>query len=136
MSRAKELGNTMMVGYVPDCFGQSAQMPQIYNAFNINKCVFRRGKSEKQIDKAEFYWEGPGGSKVFTHNIIDYGNMINPPQKRDDIREYFNNKLKELLPLSTSNHILLMNGQDQRPIRKDLLDIIRKAKKRRIRCRN
>ncbi|GMQ57547.1 mannosylglycerate hydrolase [Vallitalea sediminicola] len=128
MNRAKELGNTMLVGYVPDSFGQSAQMPQIYNAFNINKCVFRRGKSEKQIDKAEFYWEGPGGSKVFTHNIIDYGNMINPPGERDEIREYFNNKLEELLPFATSNHILLMNGQDQRPIRRDLLEIIDKAK--------
>lgn len=128
MDRAKELGNTMHVGYVPDSFGQSAQMPQIYNGFNIDKCVFRRGKSEKQIDKAEFYWEGPGDSKVFTHNIVDYGNMINPPREKDEIIEYFNGKIDELLPLSTSNHILLMNGQDQRPIRKDLLEIIKKAR--------
>ncbi|MCY6371062.1 glycoside hydrolase family 38 C-terminal domain-containing protein [Clostridium ganghwense] len=129
MSRAKKLGNAMMVGYVPDCFGQSAQMPQIYNAFNINKCAFRRGKSEKQIDKSEFYWEGVANSKVFTHNIIDYGNMINPPIKQEEIKEYFSKKIEELAPFSTSNHILLMNGQDQRPIRKDLLEIIDKAKK-------
>ncbi|MCY6354438.1 glycoside hydrolase family 38 C-terminal domain-containing protein [Clostridium sp. ZS2-4] len=128
MNRAKKLGKCMMVGYVPDCFGQSAQMPQIYNGFNINKTAFRRGLSETQIKKTEFYWEGPGGSKVFAHNIIDYGNMINPPRNTENIKTYFDEKIKELGELSTSNHIVLMNGQDQRPIRKDLLEIINKAK--------
>lgn len=125
---ANKLGKSMMVGYVPDCFGQSAQMPQIYNGFGIDKTVFRRGFSYKHIPNSEFIWEGSGDSKVFAHNIIDYGNMINPPKDLEDINKYLNEKIDDLGRYSTSDHIILMNGQDQRPIRKDLLEIIKKAK--------
>ncbi len=128
IKRAKELGKCMMVGYVPDSFGQSAQMPQIYRGFGIDKSIFRRGKAETQINRSEFYWVSPEGSKVFAHNIIDYGNMINPPNDSNEIIDYFNEKIEELSPLTDTNIILLTNGQDQRPIRKDLPDILNKAK--------
>ena len=32
---AKELGHSMAMGYLPDSFGMSAQMPMIYNGFGI-----------------------------------------------------------------------------------------------------
>ncbi len=127
MSGAERLGATMKVGYVPDSFGQSAQMPQIYNGFGIKKCFFRRGKSSSQFPEAEFYWKGRGNSKVFTHNIVDYGNMINPPRDRYQLEEYLNSRIDELGTSSIGDHIILMNGQDQRPVRKDILKIIETA---------
>ena len=48
ITRAEELGKSMMVGYMPDSFGQTAQMPQILNGFDIYKNTFKRGiKAEK-----------------------------------------------------------------------------------------
>ena len=39
----ESLGGCEMLGYVPDSFGQSIDMPKIYNGFGINKTVFWRG---------------------------------------------------------------------------------------------
>ena len=41
----EEFGDSMMIGYLPDSFGQSAQMPQILNGFGINRSIFWRGVS-------------------------------------------------------------------------------------------
>lgn len=128
-NEAKELGHCMMVGYMPDSFGQAAQMPQIYNGFDIEKLVFRRGLGEHQMLDSEFYWESLDGSKVFTHNVRDYGNMYNPSYKEEELKEYFENTIKELGPLSPSKKLFLMNGVDQRPIRKDLPEILEIARK-------
>lgn len=127
-NRAKELGHCMMVGYMPDSFGQGAQMPQIYNGFDIEKLVFRRGLGDHQMLDSEFYWESEDGSKVFTHNVRDYGNMYNPTHNKKEIKDYFQRMIKELGPISPSKKLFLMNGSDQKPIRKDLPKILDMAR--------
>ena len=44
--RANELGGCMMVGYVPDSFGQAGNMPQIYRGFGMDTTLFWRGVSD------------------------------------------------------------------------------------------
>lgn len=48
-------GGRMMIGYLPDSFGQSAAMPKILNGFGIEKSLFWRGYSERLgVNKTEF----------------------------------------------------------------------------------
>lgn len=122
--RAKDLGKCMMVGYMPDSFGQTAQMPQILNGFNIYHNVFRRGLKDSQCDKAEFYWESEDGSRVFNNNIYDYGNFTHISKDRLKLEKIVNNLVKELADRSLTKNIILTNGGDQRPIRKNLPEIL------------
>ena len=50
-----KFGGRMMIGYLPDSFGQSAAMPKILNGFGIDKSLFWRGYSERLgINQTEF----------------------------------------------------------------------------------
>ena len=61
----KEFGQIMKIGYLPDSFGQSSQMPMIINGFGIHRSMFWRGTSERMgTNKTEFYHESADGSKV------------------------------------------------------------------------
>jgi len=63
-------GGVMKVGYLPDTFGHTPQLPQILQGFNIDSFIFMRGTGdeEKWLD-TEFYWEAPDGSRVFTIHL-------------------------------------------------------------------
>ncbi len=75
ITRAEELGKSMMVGYMPDSFGQTAQMPQILNGFDIYRNTFKRGIKAEQYPKNEYYWESEDGSRVFNCYLDRYGNF-------------------------------------------------------------
>ena len=50
-----KFGGRMMIGYLPDSFGQSVAMPKILNGFGIDKSLFWRGFSERLgITQTEF----------------------------------------------------------------------------------
>ena len=50
-----KFGGRMMIGYLPDSFGQSWAMPKILNGFGIDKSLFWRGYSERLgITQTEF----------------------------------------------------------------------------------
>ncbi|WEG72883.1 glycoside hydrolase family 38 C-terminal domain-containing protein [Vagococcus intermedius] len=111
MKQADELGGTMRVGYLPDSFGQSQDMPKIYQGFNINHALFWRGLA-KDAKTRYFYWSSEDGSKVLTANIKNgyYAGV--------DLIE--NNQFDELVErISTetpSCHHLLPTGGDQRAV--------------------
>lgn len=69
---AKRFGAVMKVGYVPDSFGQSEQLPQLLQHFDIDKCVFWRGIWEGITENTEFIWRAPNGSKVTTA-VLEFG---------------------------------------------------------------
>lgn len=58
---AQSLGRVMKVGYTPFSYGQTSQMPQIYNGFDIDTIIFYRGIN---TPKSEFVMEGPDGSRL------------------------------------------------------------------------
>ena len=58
---ANEYGKVSKLGYTPFGYGQTSQMPQIYQGFDIDTIIFYRGINTK---KAEFILEGPDGSRV------------------------------------------------------------------------
>ena len=58
---ANKWGKVSKIGYTPFSYGQTSQMPQIYNGFDIDTIIFYRGIN---TPKAEYVMEGPDGSRV------------------------------------------------------------------------
>ncbi|MDX9972488.1 MAG: glycoside hydrolase family 38 C-terminal domain-containing protein [FCB group bacterium] len=58
---AAALGKVSKVGYTPFSYGQTSQMPQIYNGFDIDTIIFYRGIN---TPNSEFRMESPDGSSV------------------------------------------------------------------------
>lgn len=126
IERASELGKSMMVGYMPDSFGQTAQMPQILNGFNIYKNTFKRGIKAEQYSKNEYYWESEDGSRVFNCYLDRYGNFTYFTSEEESLRTLIGNLKKETDERSRISTLTLFNGEDQRPVRKNLPEIIKK----------
>ncbi|MBX3179338.1 MAG: hypothetical protein KF886_18435 [Candidatus Hydrogenedentes bacterium] len=58
---AASLGAVSKVGYTPFSYGQTSQIPQIYQGFDIDTIIFYRGIT---TPKSEFLLEGPDGSQL------------------------------------------------------------------------
>lgn len=126
----EEFGDAMMIGYLPDSFGQSAQMPQILNGFGINRSIFWRGVSERMgTDKTEFYWEGDGDSKVLTQ-LFPLGYAIGKylPSNMDDLKKRMDKYFPVLDKGATTENIILPNGHDQMPVQKNIFEILEKLR--------
>lgn len=127
----KEFGDFMKIGYLPDSFGQSAQMPQILNGFGIKESIFWRGCSERKgTNKTEFYWSDPIGNKVLVQ-ILPLGYAIGKylPENEVDLQKRMDKYLPVLDKGATTDNILLPNGHDQMPIQKNIFTIIDKLNK-------
>lgn len=127
---SKEFGSHMEIGYLPDSFGQSAQMPQILNGFDIKYSIFWRGTSERHgTDKTEFYWESDDGSKVLVQ-LLPLGYAIGKYLPEDE--EALQKRMEKYFPVldrgATTNHQLLPNGHDQMPLQKNIFEILNKLK--------
>lgn len=130
IERCNEFGKPMKIGYVPDSFGQSAQMPQIYKGFGIDSSLFWRGVSDDMVKTTEFMWKGSDGSKVLAVQIpfgYYYGGNI--PEDDSDLKEYLKDTIGKLKNKASTNNVYFPNGFDQAPIRKNLPEILKKANK-------
>ena len=58
---AKSYGKVSKLGYTPFSYGQTSQMPQIYQGFGIDTIIFYRGINTPH---SEFIMEGPDGSRL------------------------------------------------------------------------
>lgn len=128
IERCKEFGNYMKVGYVPDSFGQSAQMPQIYSGFGIKDSLFWRGVSDDMVDSTEFNWKGSDGTVAFAVQIpFGYYCGGNIPEEEEDLKKYLDEQIGKLKEKASTNNVYLPNGFDQAPIRINLPEILEKA---------
>lgn len=128
IERCKEFGNYMKVGYVPDSFGQSAQMPQIYNGFGIKDSLFWRGVSDDMVDSTEFNWKGSDGTTAFAVQIpfgYYYGGNI--PEDKNELKDYLKEQIERLKEKASTNNVYFPNGFDQAPIRVNLPEILKVA---------
>ncbi|HEY8491522.1 MAG TPA: glycoside hydrolase family 38 C-terminal domain-containing protein [Dehalococcoidia bacterium] len=109
---ARRFGEPMMVGYLPDAFGQIAAMPQILRGFGIDAAVMWRGVGREAV-QCEFFWRSPDGSEVLTvHLPYGYGVMAGCPSTPERLRERIRDVLARLEPYVATGHLLLMNGAD------------------------
>jgi alpha-mannosidase len=61
---AKDLGGVMKCAYNIFSWGQVSQLPQIYRQFGMDTILFYRGIDQSKLDKLEFWWEAPDGSRA------------------------------------------------------------------------
>ncbi len=95
---ADDMGHSMETGYIPDSFGQSAQLPQILNGFDLKSVLVWRGIACDDIDDSVFSWQSPDGSEILgVHFPLGYGyNRYLPTDKEEAVKKFW--KLKKKLP--------------------------------------
>jgi len=69
---AAGLGGVMKVAYNIFSWGQVSQLPQIYRQFGMDTVLFYRGIDQSKLDRFEFWWESPDGSRVLGHTFGAY----------------------------------------------------------------
>ncbi|MFB4163215.1 mannosylglycerate hydrolase [Alteribacillus sp. JSM 102045] len=128
---AKEFGEPMKIGYLPDSFGQSEQMPHMLNGFNIERAMFWRGMTEHNGSwESEFEWKSPDGSRTKTVLLPD-GYAIGKylPADEEALKEKMDKNFKLLNERATTDHVLIPNGHDQMPIQQNIHEIIASLEK-------
>lgn len=117
---ANKLGGAMPVGYLPDSFGQSQDIPKIYGGFGIHNAVFWRGLPLEKNHKF-FHWCSQDGSDVLTANLTN-GYSTGVPfvtGKSDQV-------VRDVLADPDSISILPV-GSDQLPVTLNLKQVIKQV---------
>lgn len=121
--RSKELFSTYMkIGYLPDTFGFSNQIPMLLKQFEIDDFIFWRGIDfEKQHISPYFTWIGQDGSSVTAANLVN-GYAMAQGLNTDDVfvKNMYEPLLKQYAKLSDASDILVTVGGDQHTIVPDL----------------
>lgn len=123
-------GEPMKIGYLPDSFGMSAQLPHIYNGFGITRTMFWRGCSERHgTDKTEFLWQSNDGSEV-TAQVLPLGYAIGKylPDDEAGLRKRLDSYFDVLENASLTKEILLPNGHDQMPLQQNIFAVMDKLR--------
>jgi alpha-mannosidase len=82
-------GVDVRIGWNPDSFGYTWQLPQIYKKSGVDYFVTQKmtWNDTNQLPFKLFWWESPDGSKVLTYFPHDYGNtQLNPVRLADDLK--------------------------------------------------
>lgn len=130
MNISNEFGDYMNVGYVPDSFGQSAAMPQIYKDFGIEDTLFWRGVSDEDVAKSEFKWRGEDGTAVNAYQI-QAGYYIGGDIPEDDakLKDYLHqDPFSRVWARSSTDQVVFPNGFDQAPARENLAELVERMK--------
>ncbi|MGL4108394.1 glycoside hydrolase family 38 C-terminal domain-containing protein [Clostridium sp. LP20] len=118
---ASNLGDCMKIGYLPDSFGQTKDLPKIMNGFDIKRSIFWRGVAKDVCPNREFNWKSEDGSSLLVYNIKNGyfygGNLI----YTDDVETVENT----ILDGSVCDDILLPVGGDQRYVDYNLKERIK-----------
>jgi len=69
---AGDMGGVMKCAYNIFSWGQVSQLPQIYRQFGMDTILFYRGIDQSKLDKLEFWWESPDGSRAMGHTFGSY----------------------------------------------------------------
>ncbi|MDN8569604.1 mannosylglycerate hydrolase [Enterobacter hormaechei] len=123
-------GKPMKIGYLPDSFGMSSQLPHIYNGFGITRTMFWRGCSERHgTDKTEFLWQSQDGSEV-TAQVLPLGYAIGKylPEDEAGLRKRLDTYFEVLEKASVTKEILLPNGHDQMPLQQNIFAVMDKLR--------
>ena len=68
ISSVRRFGNPSMVGYCPDTFAHSQDLPRILTGFGINNAFVWRGVPPLNYGPA-FWWQSPDNSQVLTYHL-------------------------------------------------------------------
>ncbi|SDT34755.1 glycosyl hydrolase-related protein [Jiangella sp. DSM 45060] len=122
---AEALGGAMPVGYLPDMFGHTAQVPQLLARAGIEHAALWRG-APGALTTHGFRWEAPDGSSVRVEYLFDgYGNALDlfaiPSRLGPAVDAY----RAETRSWFGADPVLGMLGTDHSAPRPDLMDLVR-----------
>ena len=124
MAIARQFGPPMMVGYLPDMFGQIAHMPSILAGFGISAAVIWRGV-DRSTPTSEFFWRAPDGSEVLAiHLPQGYGLGRALPSEREVLTNRLHDIRRLLEPWASTRYLLVMNGDDHLQPQPELAAVI------------
>ncbi|HEY7955845.1 MAG TPA: alpha-mannosidase, partial [Polyangia bacterium] len=110
--RADALGGAMRLGYMPDQFGHSAQLPQLFRLFGIDGAVLWRGVGPERPPHA-FRWRSPDGSEVTALWLQDgYGSGRRLPSDPQGFADAVERLLERLGPWLGEMPVLVPVGDD------------------------
>lgn len=69
IKETKKFGQPSKIGYCPDTFGHSQDLPRILAGFGILSTVIWRGVPK--VDSPVFWWQSPDGSRVLTYHLTN-----------------------------------------------------------------
>jgi alpha-mannosidase len=114
LSRAKALGGSDFVGYLPDQFGHIGQMPQILASAGIDNAVVWRGVP-RSIETTPFVWEAPDGSRVLAEYLpygYGLGRHIREAETTDELVPALEELVGRLASWSARERVLVTAGDD------------------------
>jgi len=84
----RKFGVDVRVGWNPDSFGYTWQLPQIYKKSGIDYFVTQKllwAHEFTTFPYKLFWWESPDGSRLLTYFPHDYGSMMEPVSMAEDV---------------------------------------------------
>jgi mannosylglycerate hydrolase len=110
---ARRFGKSAEIGYLPDQFGQSAQVPQILAGFGLKAAVVFRGV-RTEIRRNRFVWEGLDGTGIAAIFLpFGYSNGASLPADSVEALVTRTNEIAEReRQFAAGAPILVMNGND------------------------
>lgn len=122
---AERLGGAMPVGYLPDMFGHTAQMPQILKGFGIDHAALWRGVPAA-VQEHAFAWSAPDGSVVRCEYLFDgYGSALDLFAVPGQLAELAAQYRAATRPWYGDDPVLGMYGTDHMAPAPDFMDRVR-----------
>ena len=84
----RKFGVDVRVGWNPDSFGYTWQLPQIYKKSGIDYFVTQKLPWAHEFTTFPyklFWWESPDGSRLLTYFPHDYGSIMEPISMAEDV---------------------------------------------------
>jgi alpha-mannosidase len=127
LARARRLAEPTMVGYVPDQFGHTAQLPQVLKRLGIETAVLWRGVPAG-VSSGVFTWEALDGSSVdVVHMRHGYGHGRELPGDAAELAKRLDSEVDRQLGGNPNGPWLVMSGDDHLPVPAGLSVIIGEA---------
>jgi len=133
-------------GWYLDTYGQSAQLPQIFNKCGIKYFTFWRGcpvQGFPEEPPSEFLWEGIDGTQILTHwmplgygaGLIPYGERryvyFIPITEKNIAIKFLENLVDMLKSKASTNNLFIPNGGDFTPPQRFVPELVREWRKQR-----
>jgi alpha-mannosidase len=114
LTRARELGRVLDVGYMPDQFGHIGQMPQILRAGGLGRAMVWRGVP-REVASSTFRWRSPDGSEVLTeYMVFGYfnGESFDRTIDAKALAEALERSVEMMRPFMPGDRMVVMVGYD------------------------
>ncbi|MNS55383.1 Mannosylglycerate hydrolase [compost metagenome] len=109
---AHRFGRAMQLGYLPDSFGQAAQLPQVFAGFGFDAGCLWRGVDD-DVPGLEWNWEALDGTAVYLQWLYGgYGNFADMPADPEAADDALKTEIARLAKHGKSHTRLLLNGSD------------------------